>query len=136
MRVTKIVRGYVEKVVKEKMPYPEKPTNTLQEEYNALIKSLETYCKNAVKEFARSHKGEFYFSYSGYGAENVEAQIDYIDRNCDLRSPRLNALIMEDYNKLCKEMEKKRTATIEDILISLELGANRAELEEMLNKIG
>ena len=50
MRVTKLVREYVEKIVKERMPNPEKPTNTLQEEYDALVESLETYCKNAIKE--------------------------------------------------------------------------------------
>jgi hypothetical protein len=136
MRVTKLIREYVEKTVKERMPNPEKPTDTLQDEYNALVVSLETYCKEAIKEFALSHGGEFYFSYSGYGADDVGAQIHYVDRSCDLHHPHLNALVVDNYNKLCKEMAKKRNAVIEDILVSLELGANRAELEEMLSKIG
>lgn len=136
MKVTKLIREYVEKKVKEKMPDPVKPKDTLADEYAALIDSLEIYCRNAVKEFARNHGGEFYFSYSGYGADMIEAQIAYAGKKCDLVYPRLNALVIDNYNEVCKEMTKKRNATIEDILISLELGANRAELEEMLNKIG
>ena len=100
------------------------------------MESLEDYCKNAIKEFARNHGGEFYFLYSGYDAAMVDAQIAYVDGNCSLRCPRLKALVIDDYNQLCTEMAKKRNATINDILVSLELGANRAELEEMLSKIG
>jgi hypothetical protein len=136
MRVTKLIKDYVEKTVKEKMPTPEKPVNTLQEEYNALIDSLEAYCRNSVKDFLRKHGGEFYFSYSGFGADEIEKQIAYADRKISLYYPNVKTLAEEDYEKLCKEMIKKRNATINEILVSLELGANRAELEEMLSKIG
>ena len=136
MRVTKLIREYVEKTVKEKMPNPVKPTDTLSEEYDALVESLEAYCRNAIKEFVYQHGGEFYFSYCGYDADKVEFQAAYVDKQCELRYPHINSLLIEEYNKACKEMTKKRNATIEDILVSLELGANRAELEEMLSKIG
>ena len=136
MRVTKLIREYVEKTVKEKMPNPAKPTDTLSDEYDALIDSLETHCRNAIKEFVYQHGGEFFFSYSGYDADKVEFQAAYADKNCELRYPRVNSMLIEEYNKTCKEMTKKRNATIEDILVSLELGASRAELEEMLSKIG
>ena len=136
MRVTKLIREYVEKTVKEKMPNPAKPTDTLSEEYGALIDSLEAYCRNAIKEFVYQHGGEFFFSYCGCDADKVEFQATYVDKQCELRYPRMNSLLIEKYNKTCKEMTQKRQATIEDILVSLELGANRAELEEMLSKIG
>ena len=136
MRVTKIIREYVEKSVKERLPKPEKPADTLQEEYNAFVKSLETCCRNAMKEFVRNHGGEFCFSYSGYDADMVEAQIAYVDKKCNLVYPALKTIAMDEYYNLCKEIEKKRDAVIEDILVSLELGGTRTDLEEMLSKIG
>jgi hypothetical protein len=136
MRVTKLIREYVENAVAERMPMPKRPTDTLREEYEALTESLNAYCRNAIKEFARNHGGEFYFLYSGYDANEVDALISYADHNCDLRYPGLRSVAANDYDKLCKEMKAKRNAIVNDILVCLELGANRAELEEMLAEVG
>ena len=136
MRVTKLIKEYVEKSVCEKMPYPEKPVDTVTDEYNALLDSLETHCKNAIKEFTYRHGGEFYFSYSGYEADKIDQQVAYGEKNCNLRYPSINSLVIKEYNEACTKMREKRRDVIDNILLSLELGANRAELEEMLSKIG
>lgn len=135
MRVTKIIREYVEKTVKEKMPNPEKPVDIISEEYDKLIEDLGNYCRDAVKEFVCKHKGDFTFAWSGYTADKVEHLIAYVDKNVNLHLPTVNPTVITEYNKVCKEMNSKRQAVIEDILVSLELGASRAELEEMLSKI-
>ena len=135
MKVTKLIREYVEKEVALAIPNPEKPENPLQEEYEALIDSLKAHCRKTIKEFVRTHGGEFYFSFSGYDANNVEAQLAYVNKSCELRSPSLHSIIIDEHTKLCKEKEKERKAAVEDILITLELGGTKAELEEMISKL-
>ena len=135
MRVTKLIREYVEKTVREKMPNPEKPVDVISEEYEKLIEDLDRHCRDAIKEFVYKHKGEFSFSWSGSTADDVERQIAHVDKNVGLHYSSINPVAIAEYNKACKEIGNKRQAVVEDILVSLELSANRAELEEMLSKI-
>ena len=132
MRVTKLIREYVEKVVCEKMPNPEKPKNTICEQYEALIERLNYQVREELKEFARQHSGEFSFAFSGYDPSEVEKQISFVDRSCELRHPRLNSLADREYNQACHNMEVKRKEAIENILVTLELGGNKADLDAML----
>lgn len=135
MRVTKLIKEYVEKEVALAIPNPEKPEVPLKEEYEALIDSLEAHCRKTIKEFVCTHGGEFYFSFSGYDANNVEAQLAYVDRSCELRCPTLYPVIIDNYKKVCGEKAKERAAAVENILITLELGGTKAELEEMISKL-
>ena len=42
----------------------------------------------------------------------------------------------KEYDQECKRIKEERTKAVKDITVSLELGGTRAELEEMLAKVG
>ena len=130
MRVTKLIREYVEKKVKE--AYPKSEAELIWEEKSrrtneALTRAndvIEAYAKKVAEEFnaefglgdyrLKPFEGRNWFSTSYYG-------------DC------------EEYHasrKAENERYKKIAETIEEILISLELGGTRADLDEMLAKIG
>jgi hypothetical protein len=43
--------------------------------------------------------------------------------------------IMENHRKQCQEKAKERAEAVKNILITLELGGTKAELEEMISKL-
>ena len=131
MRVTKLIREYVEKKVKE--AYPKTEAELIWEEKNSIIHNAITEANEQVEAFAeklaidlnielgctddykiKPFEGRNWFSTSYYG--DCEAF-----RAC---------------RKAEEERRKKIAETIEEILISLELGGTRADLDEMLAKVG
>ena len=137
MRVTKVIREYIEEKVKEKMPLPEKPQDSLNEELDQIREEILKMAKAKFVEFAKKHKGKFYFNWSGFGSEEYEEQLKYIDRSLEVRGcSSIHTKEDDEYQKTKKEIEKKRQETIKDIIVTLELGGTKAELEEMLAKVG
>lgn len=122
MRVTKIIREYVEKTIKAKIPYGE-PTATYNQHktcLNDLTKQLnekmETYAQemlagvgNLPEGFHINRTSCTMFSYSAYG------------------SPMQRAAEQHEI-----EIRKKRNEAIETILLELELGATKADLERLI----
>ena len=137
MRVTKFIREYIEEKVREKMPLPEKPQDSLSEELDQIREEMLETAKAKFVEFAKKHKGKFYFNWSGCGYEEHEGQLRYIDRNLEIRGcSAIHTKEDEEYQKTKKEIERKREEIIKDIIVTLELGGTKAELEEMLAKVG
>ena len=137
MRVTKVIREYIEEKVREKMPLPEKPQDDLSEELDRIREEVLETAKAKFAEFAKKHKGKFYFNWSGCGFDEYEGQLNYIDRNLEIRGcSTIHTKEDEEYQKAKKEIERKRQETIKDIIVTLELGGTKAELEEMLAKVG
>lgn len=136
MRVTKVIREYIEEKVSEKMPLPERPQDSLSEELEQIREEMLETAKAKFAEFAKKHKGKFYFNWSGCGYEEHEGQLKYIDRNLEIRGCSVICTKEdEEYQKAKKEVERKREETIKDIIVTLELGGTKAELEEMLAKV-
>lgn len=137
MRVTKVIREYIEEKVAERLPYPEKPKDNLEEELAQLMEEMLAVAKARLKEFAHQHKGEFFFGWSGCDYDNVEGQCKYIDKELEFRGCScIHSKEEEEYKKLRKDIEHKRKTAVKDIIITLELGGTKAELEEMLTKVG
>jgi hypothetical protein len=137
MRVTKVIREYIEEKVAEKLPYPEKPKDSLEEELAQVMKEMLVAAKAKLKEFAYQHKGEFYFGWSGCDYDNFEGQCKYIDNELEIRGCScIHSKEEEEYKKLRKDIQDKRKEAVKDIIITLELGGTKAELEEMLAKVG
>ena len=131
MRVTKLIREYVEKKVREAYPKSEaeirweKKSDKANEALTKANELVEAYAKKIGEEInlefglnedyrLKAFDGRNWFGTSWYG-------------DC------------EDYQasrKAKDEREKKIAETVEEILISLELGGTRADLDEMLAKVG
>ena len=141
MRVTKLIREYVEKSVCEKMPMPSEPENIakLSKEWEDLKTCVREMALKEITAFFELHKGECIPYYcDDEGLVDFDVVAKYLNKKVDIGcgSNTLTHIERKNWEKACREMREKRRNTINDILVSLELGANRAELEEMLSKIG
>ena len=140
MRVTKLIREYVENAVCEKMPMPSEPEGiaTLKTEWDELNERIVKMAVAEYNAFFAAHKGECAPYYCDDDFNDTDAIIRYVTKKTSVGcgSHTLSFAAKKAYEMERKAVGAKRKETINDILVSLELGANRAELEEMLSKIG
>jgi hypothetical protein len=123
MRVTKIIREYVEKTVETKMSFG-KPTADykeaaaqMQEQRRLLNEQVTAYAVSLVKEANTTLQEGFVLSV---------ACGDKIT-STDYRAP-----LREENDKHQREVREKRRKAIDTILVELELGATKADLERLI----
>jgi intein/homing endonuclease len=94
--------------------------------------------KEEFKALALKHKGQFCYSWTGDSYGDIEVQLNYIDKNVDINGcvGRMYTKADTEYKKELERVKKQRADTVKDILVTLELGGTKAELEEMLAKVG
>lgn len=125
MRVTKIIREYVEKTINSKVVY-----GAPKEEYEAANKKLndlgteinekvEAYAAQLIEEAQPSLPEGFKLKLSNYCAVNWSS---YGSPMYDKSQAHID------------EIRKKRAAAIESILVELELGATKADLERLITE--
>lgn len=140
MRVTKLIREYVENAVDEKIPLPAEPEGitALKAEWDELNERITKMAIAEYEAFFTAHKGECALYYCDDDFNDIDSIIRYINKNAraNCGSNTLSFAAKKTYEAERRAVGKKRRETINEILVSLELGANRAELEEMLSKIG
>ena len=136
MRVTKLIREYVEKVVCEKMPMPEEPAAMadLRKEFSALGEKLDKMCADAYEKFFRDHQGECAPYYCDDDINDIERIAAYVQKKASVScgSNTITLAAKRAYDKARHEVTEKRRAAIENILVTLELGGNQADLDAML----
>ena len=139
MRVTKVIREYIEEKVAEKLPYPKKPKGAEIEEFNKFEDKLieETISKytayitdnfDKVRVDARWGMGD--------RINDISAVKECVkDRIC---KPHLVvfSVARKEYDQECNRIKEEREKAVKEITVSLELGGTKAELEEMLAKVG
>lgn len=126
MRVTKIMREYIFKRVSEAYPLP--PERELYNEFCDRAKQAEVYISDRFNEFCESIIGQVAERY-GIDPELMQRSYSGVTINTYGSELRKNA----------EKAEHRRAEAIQnkadDILVNLELGATRAELDEMLSDI-
>lgn len=130
MRVTKLIREYVEKKVRE--AYPKSEAELIWEE------------KSRRTNIALARANDIVEAYAKKVAEEINAEFELGDYN--LKPFEGRNWFSTSYYGDCEEFRASRKAederrkkiaeTIEDILVNLELGGTRADLDEMLAKVG
>ena len=131
MRVTRLIREYVEKKVRES--YPKSVAELVYEEHNRKIKDALTEVNEKVYEYAKALAEELNAKY-GFPADSslrVRDHYNSITNKYDYDSE-----IYQAYRKARDERQTKIEEKIEDILLTLELGGSKADLDEMLANIG
>lgn len=125
MRVTKIIREYVEKTINSKLVYgaPKEEYETASKKLSDLgieiNKKVEAYAAQLIAEAQPSLPEGFKLNLSNYNAVNWSSY----------GSP------MSDKSQAhIDEIKKKRAAAIESILVELELGATKADLERLIEQ--
>lgn len=130
MRVTKLIREYVEKKVKE--AYPKSEAELVWEEKSRRANEALTRANDVVEAYAKKVAEELNAEF-GLGDYNLKA---FEGRNWFSTSYFRDCEEYRASSKAEDERYKKIKETVEEILISLELGGTRADLDEMLAKVG
>lgn len=131
MKVTKIVRDFVEEKVNEKYPLPVEPKEAIELERKELNNRV-AEAMAAASEVLAAKLRELGIVYPATVARIRITSFNCInsDNNCtyaDYIRP-----IRDAYREEKAEVEAKRAKAQKDILVSLELGGTKAELLEML----
>lgn len=131
MRVTKLIREYVAKKVNE--AYPKSKAEILWEEKSNKVNEAITKANDLVEAYAKKIGEEINFEFDldeGYKIKAFEGRnwfsTSYYSDNEDYQASR----------KAKDKRQNKIAETIEEILINLELGGTKADLDEMLAKVG
>ena len=126
MRVTKLIREYVEKTITIKMPYGE-PTQQFKAAHK-LLDDTEQEIKRKVDEYAKKLIEE----------ANPGLPEGFKVYLCDsyyyVRSSHHDAPLAKVASAHEREIREKRNAAIETILVELELGATKADLERLISE--
>ena len=122
MRVTKLIRDYVEKTIEAKIPYGE-PVQAYKREAKALSDlrdQLEEKVDAYVKELLAS-------------VDNLPEGFTITkSHNCVFNSSSWNSPMHIASNAEERRTREKRQAAVENILVELELGATKADLERLI----
>lgn len=123
MRVTKLIREYVEKTITAKMPYGA-PTAEYKVACSRL-NELATEIKDKVAKYAKKL------------CEEATAQLPegfYVipSSNSTITSSSYNSPLQCAATKHEQAMREKRAKAIDSILLELELGATKADLERLI----
>ena len=131
MRVTRLIRDYVAKSVKES--YPKSVAELVYEEHTKKINDAITEANEKVYEYAKALAEELNTKYGFPTDSNLKACDHYnsVSSKYDYDSE-----IYQAYRKAKDERQKKIEEKIEEILLTLELGGTKADLDEMLKNVG
>ena len=131
MKVTKIVREFVEEEVNKKYPMPEPDKVGIAQLDNDI---------NNIKERIRKEAGEFIFNKMKEAGIVIDEKMvsirvsdwRYLDENgVSYYNGTVNAL-RAAYEEASNKVKAKRETALKNILVSLELGGTKQELMEML----
>ena len=131
MKVTKIVREFVEEEVNKKYPMPEPDKVGIAQLDNDI---------NNIRERIKKEAGKFIFNKMKEAGVVIDEKmvsirvIDwrYLDKNgVSYYNGTVNTL-RAAYEEVSNEVKAKRETALKNILVSLELGGTKKELMEML----
>lgn len=131
MKVTKIVRDFVEEKVNEKYPLPVEPTEAIELEREELAHRV-AEAMAAASEFLAAKLRELGIVYPATVARIKITSFNRINNNNNCTYADYIRPIRDAYLEEKAEVEAKRAKAQKDILVSLELGGTKAELLEML----
>lgn len=123
MRVTKIIREYVEKTVEEKIPFGKPDTDhkeataQMHEQRKLLNEQVTAYANSLIEAANATLPKGFVLSVA------CGDKITCTDYKAPLR---------EESEKHRREVREKRRKAIDTILVELELGATKADLERLI----
>ena len=122
MRVTKLISEYVRKTIETKIPYGE-PVQAYKRE----SKALSDLC-DQLEEQVNAYANELLANVSNL----PEGFTITRSHNCVFNSSSWNSPMHMASNAEEKRTREKRQAAIENILLELELGATKADLERLI----
>jgi pyruvate/2-oxoacid:ferredoxin oxidoreductase alpha subunit len=134
MRVTKVIKEYIERKVNEAYPLPTKK-DTIHEELEELREEVEIFYKNKVVEFVEKHQGKIGVGFGASLNQTLEEAKRYLDEHLHVST--CNFVTEEDilYKKELEKVRIMRRESVNNIIITLELVGSKAELDTMLKEL-
>lgn len=132
MRVTKIIREYVEKTVNALPKFKDKTTEEkAYDEIHSKIEAFKMGVADEVEAFVNEAIARF------KEQNNIPNDIDIKFHSCyyPVQSSMYGSQIAKAHDKAKNDRTSAKYKAIEEILVNLELGGTRAELDEMLKKL-
>ena len=122
MRVTKLISEYVRKTIEAKLPYGE-PTQTFKQHQQALI-NLHNQLEEKVNAYAKE----------------LLAGVDNLPEGFEIKLSNYHMFDCTSYGSPMREaaakheneIREQRAKAIESVLVELELGATKADLERLI----
>jgi Holliday junction resolvase RusA-like endonuclease len=131
MRVTKIIREYVEKTVGSLPKFKEHTPE--EKEYEAMTEKVNTFVNNLDKEvddYVNKKIAEFRAN------ENIPEDIELINSHYTaIRKEYYGSQMRRAADRAREARVKAKNQAIEEILVSLELGGTRADLDNMIKAL-
>ena len=131
MKVTKIVRDFVEEKVNEKYPLPVEPKEAIELERKELEHRV-SEAMAAASEVLTAKLHELGVIYPATVARMKITSFNRVSNDGGYTYADYIRPIRDAYLEEKAEVEAKRAKAQKDILVSLELGGTKAELLEML----
>lgn len=129
MRVTKLVREYIEESVGKALNTPTTAENEYKaftEELYAFIHSVEEEVKQSIKEAIENYRI----------AHNIPDDIKISQTDYSLiRYDTWGSAIRNEAEIQAKKRREAKERAIKDIMLTLELGGTKADLDAMLSKV-
>lgn len=125
MRVTKIIREYVEKTINSKLVY-----GAPKEEYEAANKKLNDL-GTEINEKVEDYAAQLIAEAQPLLPEGFKLKLS---NYCAVNWTSYGSPMYDKSQAHIDEVKKKRAAAIESILVELELGATKADLERLIEQ--
>ena len=133
MRVSTTVKDYIRKEIEKAMPYKECPDiSDIEKKFETLRMELKENVKNAYINFFTAHpEVETTYKY----AKDV-TMVEFLNKMSILSSMgELIPTARTEITNFNNEIDKKRQAKFEEIIVTLELGGTKADLDKMLKEL-
>lgn len=125
MRVSKIVREYIENEIEKKIPIPRTEYDEVMDNYRESAQKVE----KSIREFASNQIEALKELYP-------ELNIKNCINNVRLFSPDLfDNKLYKEHSRQIQRVKEIRDVTLNGIIVTLELGGNKSDLDRMLNEI-
>lgn len=131
MKVTKIVREFVEEEINKKYPMPE-PDRAAMEQLDKDISIITERIEKEAGEFIFNKMKEagLQFEEGVISVNNVNWR--YLDKNNIVHFTGTINAVRAAYGEVSNKVKTKRETALKNILVNLELGGTKKELMEML----
>lgn len=134
MRVTKIVKEYIEGKVIEHYPLPEKKESEVEAAYTEMRKHLNEIIKTEAEIFIKKWVGEIDFvGWSSSRRNDVDEQKikDFVSK-MELDYSSIVPKTKTEYENAVNKVKEKRSQAIRNIILELELGGTKNDLDALL----
>lgn len=135
MRVTKVIKEYIERKVNEAYPYPVKK-DAIREEFEKLREEVGNIYRDRALEFIKKYEGKVGIGYGASLDQTLEEVKLYIDEHLSVTIH--GGFVTEEdilYKKEVEKVKAVRREAVDNIMITLELGGSKAELDAMLKEL-